>query len=731
MAKDEGTNDLATGDSSDAETSNGIGAGGPKETALWKQRGILGVVYILIVGLYTYIAQEGATTQPSLNAAGSYYNLLVLGFRAGQLYLKKDVPAILAQMPDPYTPSPLRPNGVMDLSYYKGKLYLYFGPTPALLLFWPYVKLTNHYLSSKDAVVFCCSVGFLVSVVLLCWLWRTYFRDVSLAVVVAGTLALGMVPFIAPLLVRCEVWEVPISCAYMLTMMSLAGIWKALHHSERRTYWLVAASLAFGLAIGARADLAFTAIMLVIPVIQAWREKRRLCAPLVAVSLPVAFVGLGLMMYNWRRFDDPLESGLRYALTLRSQVHELLFSPHHLWRNLRVYFFEPARWTGQFPFVHHIAKPFLSPGDSFGVLTNIPLTGLALLSPLALRGSTGPARSALGWFLIAAATLVATCALTLGLYYITALRYQVDFLPALVLLAVVGILSLERAFAGRVFWQRLTRVVWISSLLVSVAFNLLASFQGRAESENAIGIQRQLSGQFSEAILRYERALRLYPESADAYANLGNAKAQLGQLQEATAYFEQALRLEPNFAKAHNDFGIVLARLGRLPEAISQWEQALQLDPHLPETHNNLGIALKATGQLTEAISHWEQALRINPDLAEPHNNLGIAFRRLGRLPEAIDHWEQALRIKPDMAEAHYNLGVALKEAGRLPEAVAHLQQATKLQPSDPESHYQLGTALAQSGDSTGAIAEFTEAWRLKPDYAEARQALEAACRKN
>src|SRR5579859_3495092 len=77
----------------------------------WIQRGVWGAVCALVVGIYAYTAHEGAVTQPSLNAAGSYYNLLVQGFRAGQLNLKKEVPPALTQLNDPYTPTAVRPRG--------------------------------------------------------------------------------------------------------------------------------------------------------------------------------------------------------------------------------------------------------------------------------------------------------------------------------------------------------------------------------------------------------------------------------------------------------------------------------------------------------------------------------------------------------------------------------------------------------------------------------------------
>ena len=110
---------------------------------------------------------------------------------------------------------------MLDLSYYQGKLYLYFGVTPALVLFWPYVALTGHYLLHRDAVVIFFSVGFLASVGLLWAVWRRYFAEVGVWVVAAGALALGLANFTLAFLPRCDVYEVAISCGYALTMVTL------------------------------------------------------------------------------------------------------------------------------------------------------------------------------------------------------------------------------------------------------------------------------------------------------------------------------------------------------------------------------------------------------------------------------------------------------------------------------------------------------------------------------
>jgi len=727
---------------------DGREAEAPRGRGLWMQRGILAAVCALVIGVYAYTAHSGVLGSGSLGAADNYYNLLVQGFRAGRLSLKKEVPPGLAQLADPYDPTEnalyrFAPYGMHDLSYYKGKLYLYFGVTPALILLWPYVALTGHYLPQEGAAVIFCVVGFLVSVGLLCALWRRYFAEVSVVVVAAGTLALGLATFTPLLLARCDVYEVSISCGYALTMLAVAAIWKALHESRKRSGWLAAASLAYGLAVGARPSLLFGAVILLVPVVQAWRERRTVLAPLLAMTGPMVVIGLGLMIYNALRFDNPFEFGGHYQLSGERLLTRQFFSLRYLWFNFRVYFLEPARWSGQFPFVHDITEPPLPAGyegcgQTFGVLTNIPLVWLALAVPLAWRGRSAETRSRLCKFLVAVAVLLGIAALTLGLFVSAQGRYEVDFLPALVLLAVTGILSLERALAPtsesglacRPVWRRAARLAWSLLLGFSVAFNLLASVDQCADSDFNLGVTLMRLGKVQEAIGHYEQAVRLKPDYADAHDNLGVALEQAGRGQEAIGHYEQALRIKPDYAEAHNNLGNALDELDRPQEAVGHYEQALRIKPDYADAHYNLGNALLRAGKVPEAIGHYEQALRIKPDYAEAHDNLGSALVQAGKVPEAIGHYEQALRIKPDYADAQYNLGIALVQVGMLREAIEHWEQALRIKPNHAEAHNNLGVALMGQGGLPEAIGHYEQALRIKPDYADAHYNLGVALEK-
>jgi Flp pilus assembly protein TadD len=641
---------------------------------------VLGAVCAVVIGLFAWSARSGLLEARASRAGDTYYNLLVQALRSGQLNLKTEVPPGLAQLADPYDPianSDFRLADrypLHDLSYYRGKLYLYFGITPALLLFWPYAALTGQYLLHKDAVVIFCAVGFLASAGLLWAVWRRYFAEIGIGVVAAGTLGLGLASFMPLILPRCDVYEVSISCGYALTMLALGGIWRAVHDPGRRGRWLVVASLAYGLAIGARPSLLLGGVILLVPVIQAWREtaepgsQRPLWALLLAATGPLLLVVFGLLLYNAARFGNPLEFGQRYLLAAYREDKVKHFSLSYLWYNLRLYFLEPARWSGGFPFAHDAAVPPVPAGHGgvdhpFGLLTNIPVVWLALAVPLAWRRQSEEARSTLRWFLAALALLVGASTLTIGLYYAVCLRYQGDFAPELVLLAAIGILAADASLTGRLAWRRATRCCWGLLLTFSVLFNLLASFDRLAETE----------------------------------AGLGNLHLDAGQIEQAIIHFQRALKYSPENASTHSDLGIALFRMGQVDEAIVQFQKAVALQPEAPEGHSNLGNALVRKGQMEEAIIELRKAVKIQSSDAVVQNTLASLLLRQRRADEAMDHFRKAVQIDPKLASAHSSLANLLLQRGQLDEAITHYQAAIEAQPANPYYLNNLAWVLATS----------------------------------
>ena len=167
-------------------------------------------------------------------------------------------------------------------------------------------------------------------------------------------------------------------------MLAIAAIWRAIHEPKRQVWWLLLASLAYGLAVGSRPSLLFGVIILLMPVARTWRaangprSRRRIGMLLAAAIGPVMLMGAGLMLYNALRFGSPFEFGWHYQLNGAYQATAQQFSPHYLWFNFRFYFLEPTHWSSHYPFLK--AVPLLPlPSGHYdvglvygGILTDYP-----------------------------------------------------------------------------------------------------------------------------------------------------------------------------------------------------------------------------------------------------------------------------------------------------------------------------------------------------------------------
>jgi tetratricopeptide (TPR) repeat protein len=558
-------------------------------------------------------------------------------------------------------------------------------------------------------------------------------------VAAACVLALGLASGIPVLLQRPLIYEVMVSCGFAMFMLALASVYRAMESPSRRGWWLAAAGVFYGLAVGSRPALLTGSVILAIPVLKAWRTtemdsrpRRSIGTLAAAAAAPLALIVTGLLFYNFLRFGSPLAFGQRYQLMYTpSRSAQPSFSLRFLWFNLRAYFLAPAGLEPRFPFVRDIAAgplPFGHYGveSPYGVLTNIPVTWLALAAPLALRRQAGRTPLGLGWLLGALALYVGALSLTLGCYFAACGRYEVDFLPSLILLAVFGVLGLESALEERRVWRLAARCAWGTLLAVSIAFNVLASFQHHAEQHVTHGRMMLPLHRYADAIADFQEALRLRPGYLEARLGLADAHDQAGNRSGAVVEWEEILRQDPGCADAENMLGRALSGDDRAAEAIPHLERAVRLNPGSPDAENNLGSALVASGRGPEAIAHFESALRLNPSLGEAENNLGLALVGMGRWEQAISHFETALSVRPELGEAHGNLGFVLARIGRRSEAIAHLKQALEFTPDNADDRYLLGVELGLVGSKEEAIDQLRRALRIKPGFPAADRALKA-----
>jgi tetratricopeptide (TPR) repeat protein len=104
---------------------------------------------------------------------------------------------------------------------------------------------------------------------------------------------------------------------------------------------------------------------------------------------------------------------------------------------------------------------------------------------------------------------------------------------------------------------------------------------------------------------RLGRFLRLQPENAMANyyygLSLSRQEADADKLAQAESLLEKAVRLDPNLAAAYLQLGVLYSQQGGTSEAISAYTKAIQADAQLAEAHYRLGQIYSRAGEKLKA----------------------------------------------------------------------------------------------------------------------------------
>lgn len=246
---------------------------------------------------------------------------------------------------------------------------------------------------------------------------------------------------------------------------------------------------------------------------------------------------------------------------------------------------------------------------------------------------------------------------------------------------------------------------------------------GHAGALDNLGLVLLRQRRFDEARARFERALAADPENAVALNNLGALELDLRRPAAAIPFFERALAAEPELSKAivHRNLGKALVAVGRPEPGLGHLDRAVRLDPDDPEAQNGRGAALLALGKPAAAVPAFETALRLAPDDAGIESNLATALLQSGRVEDAAEHLRHVLAREPENLGARNNLGTALRTLGRTSDAIAEFTTVVTRDPSHATAHYNLGSALLDSGRPREAIEHFEAALRLDLNDAQVR----------
>ncbi|MBS1803602.1 MAG: tetratricopeptide repeat protein [Acidobacteria bacterium] len=125
-------------------------------------------------------------------------------------------------------------------------------------------------------------------------------------------------------------------------------------------------------------------------------------------------------------------------------------------------------------------------------------------------------------------------------------------------------------------------------------------------------VQAEEAGDKLRAISLYEEMLRLDPEYAPGYINLGTIHFHLKHFIRAEELYRTATQKDPGYVLAFFDLGNVLDELERPDESIAAYQRAVELAPRYADAHYNLALAFERKGEKRAALRHWHAYARLD-----------------------------------------------------------------------------------------------------------------------
>lgn len=192
----------------------------------------------------------------------------------------------------------------------------------------------------------------------------------------------------------------------------------------------------------------------------------------------------------------------------------------------------------------------------------------------------------------------------------------------------------------------------------------------------------------------FRHALAVTESNDIAHINLGTALRDAKRLDEAIIEFQAARSINPQSAMGDYNLGALYNQLGRMPEAIAHFTTCVQLYPNSPRFRFGLAAALLQAGRGAEAVVAFQETLRLDPNHVDTHLKLGFIYYSSERYDIAQKHYEEVVRLRPDNANAHNDLASSLFSQGKLDEAIIQYREALRLNPSHRDAAQNLNALL-------------------------------------
>lgn len=217
----------------------------------------------------------------------------------------------------------------------------------------------------------------------------------------------------------------------------------------------------------------------------------------------------------------------------------------------------------------------------------------------------------------------------------------------------------------------------------------------------AFGEVLAMAGRHDEAILKFQDALKLEPDSSALRLLIAGSLIQLREYDQAEKLLNEAAALsKTDDAILINRLGVIDMVRGRTREAEEKFRKSAALSPGEAVHHFALAQCLAAQGRLDEAMPEIDKATRLDADDAEMLLFRGRLSAQRGLPDEALADYRKVIELRPALADAYVLAAETARGKGDEAGSIAFLESGFKAAPESPVIANDLAYSLATCADT-------------------------------
>lgn len=243
------------------------------------------------------------------------------------------------------------------------------------------------------------------------------------------------------------------------------------------------------------------------------------------------------------------------------------------------------------------------------------------------------------------------------------------------------------------------------------------------------GHEYYLTSKYSRAIQDYstiiDRKLQGY-NTFEVFYKRGLAYAEFGMHKEALVDFDKVIKLYPQFNYGYFYRGSSYWNLGEYDKAIVDFSTAIKLDSKDLHSYFNRGLCYQSEKEYDKALADFSKVIQLDPGFDEAYNQVAMTTYYKGNWTEAEKSFNEYINKFSGLSHAYYNRGMFYNERKDYKKALLDFDYCIQLNPKDGEAYFQKALIHLELQNQTEACEALKQA--MKAGNAEAKQLIKKTC---